>query len=214
VNKGEYAPRFVQTYAEFKAKGEKAVREACSEKLMTIAVAPHQVYGPRDSLFLPQLLGAASEGKLRVFGKGDNQISVTHVDNYCHGLILGAEVGSCSGVFGLTELLQALYPGSPALAKFYIVTDGPPVQFWRFLDEAVVGMELPSLFSKTFLPTRLMLFVGWLSENLGKVISFVTGNNEGDSAHHTPYHIFRCSLSSCYEEIEVQRVRGQNACNR
>jgi hypothetical protein len=39
-------------------------------------------------------------GKLRVFGSGNNQISFCHVDNYCHGLMLGA---------------AALYPGSPAL---------------------------------------------------------------------------------------------------
>ena len=41
-------------------------------------------------------------GKLRVFGNGENKISFCHVDNYCHGLILGA---------------KALYPGSPALGQ-------------------------------------------------------------------------------------------------
>ena len=37
------------------------------------------------------------------------QVSFTYVDNYCHGLILGYD---------------ALYPNSPALGKFYVVTDG------------------------------------------------------------------------------------------
>jgi hypothetical protein len=27
---------------------------ACCDELMTIAIAPHQVYGPRDTLFLPK----------------------------------------------------------------------------------------------------------------------------------------------------------------
>jgi len=74
-------------YSQFKYSGD----------LLTIAVAPHQVYGPRDGLFLPSLLQTAATGKLRIFGSGDNLISFCHVDNYCHGLILGGE---------------ALYPGN------------------------------------------------------------------------------------------------------
>lgn len=34
-------------YAESKAMGEKAVLEACSDSLFTVAIAPHQIYGPR-----------------------------------------------------------------------------------------------------------------------------------------------------------------------
>ena len=36
-----------QTYAETKAMGEKAMTDASCDELMTCAVAPHQVYGPR-----------------------------------------------------------------------------------------------------------------------------------------------------------------------
>lgn len=116
--------QFLEPYAESKAMGEIAVRNACSSELMTIAVAPHQVYGPRDPLFLPNFLAAAESGKLRVFGKGDNEISVCYVDNYCHGLILG---------------YQALYEGSPALGKYYVVTDGGHYNMWRFLDVSSVS---------------------------------------------------------------------------
>ena len=94
VNNGDYAPVFLQPYAESKAMGEDIIRKACgkrNDELLTIAVAPHQVYGPRDSLFLPSLLQTAGNGSLRVFGNGTNQISFCHVDNYCHGLILGYE---------------------------------------------------------------------------------------------------------------------------
>jgi nucleoside-diphosphate-sugar epimerase len=95
-------------YAEAKAFGEMAVSEA-SDRLLTVSVAPHQVYGPYDSLFLPNLLETAGNGRLRIFGKGLNRISVTYVDNYCHGLICGSD---------------ALEEGKKAacLGKFYIVT--------------------------------------------------------------------------------------------
>ncbi len=100
---------YLQEYAASKARGEAALTQACDgKKLLTVAVAPHQVYGPRDNLFLPNILEAAGTGRLRIFGNGKNRICFTHVDNYCHGLIIAE---------------KALYPGSPALGKFYIVTD-------------------------------------------------------------------------------------------
>lgn len=66
--------KYLQVYAETKAMGEVAMTQACCDELMTCAVAPHQVYGPRDNLFLPNLLEAAGTGRLRVFGAGRNRI--------------------------------------------------------------------------------------------------------------------------------------------
>lgn len=168
INKGHYAPRFLQPYAETKAMGERAILDACGksdDELLTIAVAPHQVYGPRDGLFLPSLLQTAASGKLRIFGNGENLISFCHVDNYCHGLILGYE---------------ALYAGSPALGKFYVITDGPAVKFWRVLDEAVVAMNYRSLWSKMKLPGLLMMTIAYIVVFFGNLYSAVTG---------TPKHV-------------------------
>lgn len=167
-NKGDYAPVFLQPYAETKALGEKAMLDCCGNEetdLLTIAVAPHQVYGPRDGLFLPSLLEAAGSGKLRIFGNGENIISMCHVDNYCHGLILGHE---------------ALYAHSPALGKFYVITDGPPVQFWKFLDEAIIAMGFVSLWSKFKLPTAFMMMVAYITLWAGNAFAWLT---------RTPKHV-------------------------
>ena len=56
---------------------------------------------PARQFFLHNFLLNAK--RLRVFGDGENLVSVCYVDNYCHGLILGE---------------RALYPGSPAPAAF------------------------------------------------------------------------------------------------
>ena len=173
LNKGHYAPHFLQPYARTKAMGEEAVRNACGTKaddLLTIAVAPHQVYGPNDMLFLPSLLVTAASGKLRIFGDGENMISFCHVDNYCHGLILGYE---------------ALYPGSPALGKFYVITDGPAQKFWQVLDQAVVGMGFQSLWSKMKLPTWLMMILAHIVVAVGNIWSLFTG---------TPKHVVNYKL--------------------
>ena len=173
INKGDFASEFLQPYAKTKAMGEKAVRDACGSKagdLLTVAVAPHQVYGPNDGLFLPSLLVVAASGKLRIFGDGENLISFCHVDNYCHGLILGYE---------------ALYPGSPALGKFYVVTDGPEQKFWRVLDQAVVGMGFTSLWTKFKLPTWFMMGLAYVVVCVGSIWSALSG---------TPKHVVNYRL--------------------
>jgi len=148
--------RFVACYAETKLMGEMAVHKACSDDLLTISVAPHQLYGKYDSLFLPKLLEAAGSGKLRIFGKGENKISLCHIDNYSHGLLCGAD---------------ALYKGSPALAKFYVITDDEPQEFWKILNQAIVAMGFVDLYTKFHLPVWLLYGAAYICNFL----SLLTG---------------------------------------
>jgi len=150
---------YMQTYAETKAMAEVAVSAATSESLFTIAVAPHQVYGPRDNLFLPNILENAGNGKLRVFGKGLNRICFTHVDNYCHGLIIAEKA--------LTEKPEVR-------GKFYIVTDGathPEGQqyllFWKEIDKAITAMGFASLWSKFHYPVWFLMLAAYVASFVG-----------------------------------------------
>ena len=150
--------QFLEAYAETKAMGEVAMREACDgDSFLSVAVAPHQVYGPRDSLMLPNLTEAALSGKLRVFGPGTNKVSFCYVDNYCHGLIIAEE---------------ALYPGSPALGQFYIVTDGGYELFWEAMDRAFValGGARAALMGKCHYPTWLMMGAAHAATCVGKLV--------------------------------------------
>jgi len=141
--------RYLQIYAATKAEAEVACMAACEPpELMTVAVAPHQVYGPRDNLFLPNMLETAGTGRLRIFGEGKNRICFTHNDNYCHGLILAE---------------RTLYEGSPALGKFYIITDAHThpykegyLYFWEEVDKAVVGVGFTSMYKKVHYPMWLL----------------------------------------------------------
>ena len=156
VEQLSYPKTYQHAYAETKALGEKKMLAACDGKdLLTVAIAPHQVYGPRDMLFLHNFLLSAK--KLRILGSGRNKISMTHVDNYCHGLILGE---------------QALYPGSPALGKFYIVTDKEPQYLWKVLDHAFVSLGYTSLYRKFSVPSWIIFpiahVVSWAGALLGR----------------------------------------------
>jgi len=145
--------KFLAQYAETKAMAEQEVTKACSAPdLMTINVAPHQVYGPYDSLFLPNLLETAGTGRLRIFGEGRSKISVCYVDNYAHGLCCGAD---------------ALFPDSPALGKFYIITDDEPQLFWKMINQAALHMNFTDLYSKFHLPVWLLYGVAYVCNVLG-----------------------------------------------
>mmetsp|Transcript_32952 Transcript_32952/g.49757 ORF Transcript_32952/g.49757 Transcript_32952/m.49757 type:complete len:415 (+) Transcript_32952:143-1387(+) len=144
-----FPKKYTALYAETKAEAERLVTSACSKTLRTINVAPHQVYGPHDELFLPALLSTMGNGRLRIFGKGDKMISVCFVDNYCHGLLCGAD-----------EI--ALNEESPALGKLYIITDCEPKNFWNIINEAGMEMGFKDLHSKFHLPTWLLYFVAYI----------------------------------------------------
>jgi len=150
--------KFVAEYAATKAMAEIALREACCDTFLTVTVAPHQVYGPRDALFLPNLLNAARTNKLRVFGNGKSIIDLTYVDNYCHGLIISE---------------QKLYPGSPVLGKFYVVTDGEPQNNWQTLDRAAVAMGYKSLYTRAALPSWLLFTLGYIAEFMASFLSML-----------------------------------------
>jgi len=151
-----FPKKWLAMYAETKAYGEMEVTKACSPELLTTSVAPHQVYGPHDPLFMPKLLETAGNDRLRIFGKGRNKISVCFVDNYCHGLLCGAD---------------ALYEESPALAKFYIITDGAPQYFWDILNLAIVSMGFTDLTTKMHLPVWLLYIAAYCAN----VIGWITG---------------------------------------
>jgi len=159
---------YMQEYAGSKARGELAMTAACSTELMTVSIAPHQVYGPRDNLFMPNILEAAGTGKLRIFslartGYGKNKVCFTHVDNYAHALIIGE---------------RALYKGSPALGQFYVVTDGDThtfeegySYFWDELDKPIVAMGFPSLADKFKLPYWFLMIIAHICDVIGWIFS-------------------------------------------
>lgn len=153
----DYPQKYLAMYAETKAYGEMEVHKALDPPtFMTISVAPHQVYGPHDNLMLPNLLSTAGNGRLRIFGEGRSKISVCYVDNYAHGLLCGAD---------------ALYENSPALGKFYIVTDGEPVYFWKWINQAIVEMGFTDLYSKFHLPLWLLYGVAYVCNVIGFIIN-------------------------------------------
>ena len=151
-----YPETFLAKYAATKAQAEKEVSAACTDSFFTVSIAPHQVYGPHDGLFFPKIMETAGNGRLRIFGKGKNKISVCYVDNYCHGMFCGAD---------------ELYKDSPILGKFYIITDTVPVEFWGILNDAAVQLGFADMKKKFHLPTSLLYSIAYICTFLGYILN-------------------------------------------
>ena len=189
-----------QEYAATKAQGEMACRAACSPELLTVAVAPHQVYGPRDNLFLPNVLEAAGTERLRVFscartGYGKSRVCFTHVDNYCHGLILAAE--------GLYEVWEDFFV-FVFVFVFVVIHYFVCFSFFHFSHKnptppPPLNREAPSSENSTSSPTltptptpKVMLSSGMLLMNLSKLWAFLPSTQGGLS----PFGLL-CQLLIC-----------------
>ncbi|KAM8910962.1 sterol-4-alpha-carboxylate 3-dehydrogenase, decarboxylating isoform 1-T2 [Spinachia spinachia] len=123
-----YAKRPIDYYTQTKIQQEKLVLEACDKGkgLLTVAIRPHGIFGPRDPQLVPILVDTARRGKMKfIIGDGTNLVDFTFVENVVHGHILAAE---------------RLRPDSPICGKPYHITNDEPVRFWDFMSEVLVGL--------------------------------------------------------------------------
>jgi nucleoside-diphosphate-sugar epimerase len=120
-----YARRFLAHYPASKAKAERAVlaangtRVAGGGVLATCALRPHLVIGPGDPHLLPRLVERARVGRLAIVGRGDNEISVTDVENAAAAHV---------------DAARSLAPGAPHAGHAYFVAQEDPVRLWPWLN--------------------------------------------------------------------------------
>ena len=89
---------------------------------------PHLIWGPRDRHLIPRLLNRARSGRLRRVGDGTNQIDMIYVENAAAAHLAAAD---------------ALRPGAAVAGRAYFISQGEPVNCWRWIDEilALVGIQ-------------------------------------------------------------------------
>jgi 2-alkyl-3-oxoalkanoate reductase len=124
-----YAKRWFCHYARSKAIAEQHVLASSGKNgLLTCALRPHLIWGPRDRHLLPQLLLRVRNGSLRRIGDGSNLMDTVYVENAAQAHLLAAD---------------ALKPGSPAAGRAYFISQGEPVNCWDWLNEIVALAGLP-----------------------------------------------------------------------
>ncbi len=145
-----YPTSYLCHYPHTKALAEQAVLAANGDGgLLTTALRPHLIWGPRDNHLIPRLIQKAKAGRLRRVGSGENLISMVYVENAAHAHLLAAD---------------ALSPESPVGGQAYFINEPAPVNQWGWIDELLVLGGLP--------PVEKSISANF-ARRLGAVIEFV-----------------------------------------
>jgi 2-alkyl-3-oxoalkanoate reductase len=119
-----YPKRWLSHYPHSKALAEQHVLGSNGQDgLLTCALRPHLIWGPRDRYLIPRLLADARCGRLRRVGDGTNVIDTIYVENAASAHLLAAD---------------ALKPSSPMAGQAYFISQGEPVNCWNWLNEILV----------------------------------------------------------------------------
>jgi 2-alkyl-3-oxoalkanoate reductase len=123
-----YARRWLCHYAHTKALAEQEALAANGAALATCALRPHLIWGPGDPHLVPRLIERAKAGRLRRVGDGSNRIDTVFVDNAARAHLQAAD---------------ALAADSPVAGSAYFISQGEPVNCWRWIDEILALAGLP-----------------------------------------------------------------------
>lgn len=124
-----YPKRWLCHYPHSKALAEQHVLAANGQQgLLTCALRPHLIWGPRDQHLIPRLLQRARRGQLRRVGAGNNLVDMVYVENAAAAHWMAAD---------------SLQPNSPVAGCAYFISQGEPVNLWHWINEIVALAGLP-----------------------------------------------------------------------
>ncbi|KAA0175652.1 hypothetical protein FNF27_02734 [Cafeteria roenbergensis] len=172
---------FRDFYSVCKAQAEKIVCAAGSSpsaRVLTAAVRPHGIFGPRDTQAVPGICEVSStwRGKL-VLGDGNNMVDFTYVGNVVHGHILALQrlhAEATSGKPGGKD-------GSRISGKAFFVTNDEPLPFWSFVARVKAAMRYPA--ASVRIPYRLAHGIATLQEAVAGIVASMRGTKP------TPLHL-------------------------
>jgi len=129
------------SYTHSKLLGEQEVLKFNCKEVLTCAMRPHGIFGPRDPNLVPALAQAARQNKSRyIVGSGLNVADFTYVTNVAYAHLLAA----CQ-----------LKDGSPLCGRAYFITNQEPVLFWDFMAQIYHGLG----YAQPWLPMPMWLMM-------------------------------------------------------
>jgi len=153
-----YPEAWLSHYPHSKALAEQHVLAANGvDGLLTCSLRPHLIWGPRDRHLIPRLLQRARSGRLRRVGDGTNLVDMIYVENAAEAHLLAAD---------------ALKPDSPVAGSVYFLSQGEPVNCWRWIDEILGLAGLPPVGKSISL--RAAWRVGAVFETLYRLLGRTT----------------------------------------
>jgi 2-alkyl-3-oxoalkanoate reductase len=149
-----YAPRFLNHYAHSKAIAEKMMLDANGERLRTVALRPHLIWGPDDPHLVPRVLARGRAGRLKLVGKEDKLVDTIYVDNAAHAHILAA--------------LELCAEQPRCAGKAYFLSNDEPVTMAAMLNLILGCDDLPPVSKRV--PTSVAYGIGALLEGVYRLL--------------------------------------------
>jgi nucleoside-diphosphate-sugar epimerase len=144
-----YSEKPVSAYTATKALAEQMVLKANSDKLKTISLRPHLVWGPGDTQLIPGILKRAKVGKLRKPGRKDFLVDTTFIDNFIDAQLLA---------------FKAFDKNPDCCGKAFFITNCQPILIWDFINKVLAKAGIKPV-QKT-IPKNLALFFAWMLKNI------------------------------------------------
>lgn len=149
-----YPKRYLTHYSETKAIAEREVLEANGDRLLTVALRPHLIWGPGDPHLMPRVVDRARRKKLVRVGDGSNLVDITYIDNAARAHLQAAD---------------ALASGSPCAGRAYFITNGEPLRLWEWFARVLEAVGAPPVTRSMSYPTayRIGAALEWTFRLLG-----------------------------------------------
>lgn len=145
-----YPTRWLCHYPHSKALAEQSVLQANGNSgLLTIALRPHLIWGPRDNHLIPRLIQRARSGRLVRVGDGGNVVSISYVENAAAAHL---------------QAWDALKPGAPCAGRAYFINEPEAVNLWNWVDEILSLVGLPPV--RRRISAGIAQFLGGICEGV------------------------------------------------
>jgi nucleoside-diphosphate-sugar epimerase len=123
-----YPLRFDSHYSRTKAQAEEMVLAANHDKLSTVSLRPHLVWGPGDNHLMPRIVKRARSGRLFRLGDANKLIDTIYIDDAVEAHLLAA---------------VQLSPLAEISGNAYFLSAGDPRPVWEIVDRMLAAAGLP-----------------------------------------------------------------------
>lgn len=114
-----YPDAFDSFYSQTKALSEKMALAADHDKLSTVSLRPHLIWGPGDRNLLPRVIARQKAGRLCRIGFDNKLVDTIYIDDAVSAHVLAA---------------VQLAPRSELSGKAYFLSAGDPRPFWEIVN--------------------------------------------------------------------------------
>ncbi|MDT8316655.1 MAG: NAD-dependent epimerase/dehydratase family protein [bacterium] len=144
-----YPKHFESCYPETKAEAERLVLTANDDKLATVSLRPHLIWGPEDNHLVPRIIDRGRKGALLRIGSKKCLVDTIYVDNAAEAHLMAAD---------------KLRIDSTVSGKAYFLSQGEPLPLWDMVNRILAAAKIPPV-RRTISPS-LAYGIGWTLEKI------------------------------------------------